>query len=130
MTRDSLDLREFILPRSRSGQIHSSGPPRPRRGEKFLSGPVPIDWLAAAAALPGRALHVGIALWFWAGMRKIDTVPLSLTGMLAFGVSRTSAARALRCLEEAGLVTVQRRRGRKPLVIIHHKGSSKDSTAQ
>jgi hypothetical protein len=36
-------------------------PPRHRRGERFLKGPIPWPWISAAAALPGKALH-GMAL--------------------------------------------------------------------
>ena len=29
----------------------------------FLKGPIPMPWLIVAGNLPGKALHVGIALW-------------------------------------------------------------------
>ena len=38
-----------------------------RRKGKFLRGPVALDWLRRAAALPGKALAVGLALWFLRG---------------------------------------------------------------
>ena len=38
--------------------------PRPAKGEQYLGGPIPAGWLGRAAGLPGRALHLGIALWF------------------------------------------------------------------
>ncbi len=34
-------------------------PPRPRAGDRFLKGPIPMRWLERAAQQPGRALHVG-----------------------------------------------------------------------
>ena len=40
--------------------------PRPKAGERFLKGPIPMDWLSAAARLPGKSLHVAIAIWLCA----------------------------------------------------------------
>ena len=36
----------------------------------FLRGPIPLDWLGSAATLPGKTLHIGIALWWLHGMAK------------------------------------------------------------
>ncbi len=86
---------------------------------KFLRGPIPWDWLAAAGRLPGRALHVGLVLWFWAGRTNAMTVSVSLTAIakeLAF--DRSSASRALSALAHAGLVSVVHAAGRKVDVII------------
>lgn len=93
-------------------------PPRPRQGEKFLKGPIPWPWLQRAMSLPGKALHVGIRLWFEMGLARVGEVPVSLTGMQALGVSRFAAARGLRALEAAGLVSVNRHSGRKPVVTV------------
>src|SRR5512143_775900 len=80
--------------------------PRLRRaGGQFLKGPIPWAWLLAAGKQPGKALHVGIALWFEAGRTRSNKVPLSLTGMeRTMEVSRFAAARGLAALEKAGLV--------------------------
>jgi hypothetical protein len=48
----------------------SQKPPRHKRGQKFLCGPVPLPWLRWAATLRGKAVAVGIALWFKAGVTK------------------------------------------------------------
>jgi hypothetical protein len=103
----------FCLPPPRR-----QGAPRPRRGEKFLMGPVPWAWLQRASRLHGRALHVGIAVWFLAGFEKSATVPLAASVLRASGVTRWAAARGLRDLETAGLVTVERRSGRQPRVTL------------
>lgn len=93
-------------------------PPRHRPGEWFIWGPIPGAWTSQAAKLPGRALHVALALWFLAGKSKADTVKLSNETLERFGVGRHTAYRALRKLEGAGLVVVKRQRGRCPLVTI------------
>jgi hypothetical protein len=77
-----------------------------------------MDWLAAAANLPGRALHVGISVWFLAGMRKSNTVTLTRSLLKALGVSRHAAYRALGNLERARLIHLKRHRGRNPTVTL------------
>ena len=63
--------------------------------------------------LPGRALAVGIACWFEAGIAGKREISVNLSRV---GVERTAASRGLAALERAGLVQVERRPGRKPLV--------------
>src|SRR5262249_50967914 len=92
--------------------------PRHRTGEKFLMGPIPLDWLLRAARLPGRALHVGLGLWHQAGLVGNSQVALSMKLMRSMGVGRCAVYRALHALENAGLVAVARYRGRKPQVTI------------
>ena len=81
-------------------------------------GPIPWWWLARAFPLPGRALHIGVALWFWAGIKRSARVTLSVGQMAELGMSRWSVYRALAALESAGLVAVDRHRGRHPVVTI------------
>ena len=86
-------------------------PPRHRPGEWFLRGPIPWPWLEAAARLPGRALALALCLWWEAGRRRRRTVKLCLT-RVGLGVSEYAARRALRALESAGLIAVERQPGR------------------
>ena len=86
-----------------------------------LHGPVPLPWLEAAARLPGKSLHIGVALWYAAEVAQAVSIPLSNVYGLRFGVDRNAKYRALRSLERAGLVVVQRNRGRSPLVTILEK---------
>lgn len=82
----------------------------------FLKGPVSIDWLGEAARQPGKALHVGVLLWFQAGLKGSRVVSLRPSVRERFGLDRHATARALHALEKAGLVTVNRHRGRSPEV--------------
>ncbi len=86
--------------------------------EKFLKGPVPWWWIEKAARLPGSALVVGLALWRLAGALKSSTVRLANSETEALGVGRSAKSRALRVLEEASLITVERRPGCIPRVTI------------
>lgn len=109
------DPKRLSLP----GAPRNQKAPRHRLGEKFLLGPIPWDWLSVAAGLPGRALHVGIALWFLSGIKgRVATVALSNTVLCDLGVNRHAAYRGLAALEAAGLVSVERHRGRNSIVTI------------
>jgi hypothetical protein len=92
--------------------------PRPKPAGRFLKGPVCWDWLAAAARLPGRALHVALVVQFLAGFSKTRTVALSSDELRRSGVSRTTAYRALKALEARKLVAVDRNRGKLPIITI------------
>ena len=85
--------------------------PRPAKGEQYLGGPVPIGWLSRAALLTGKALHLGVALWFVAIRSKGKNPCVVLTDAIAnrFGLNvRTTRTRALAALKRAGLVAVVR----------------------
>lgn len=67
---------------------------------------------------PGKALHIGIALWFYAGLTNSPRVALNLSSLLNMGITRDSARRGLHALENEKLVSVIRHPGRKPVVTI------------
>ena len=92
--------------------------PRHRRGELFVRGPVPWAWLKRAARLPGRALHVGIALWLESGLRKSAVVALSQRRLRDLSVGRHAGYRGLVRLEQADLVDVRRHPGRLSVVTL------------
>jgi hypothetical protein len=85
---------------------------------KFLKGPIPLPWLALAGRQPGKALHVAIVLRFLAGVARSSTVALSGEVLTTFGVDRRAGHRGLAALERAGLVSVERHRGRQPRVTL------------
>ena len=84
---------------------------RRRQGE-FLAGPIPLRWLTRATYLPGKALAVGVAIWFKSRVSRSDTVKISRPLMKKFHVGRGATARCLKALESAGLITVERQRRR------------------
>jgi hypothetical protein len=101
-------------------QLGTFTPPDKYTGKprfQYLKGPVPIDWLARAAESRGRALVVGLAVWTAYGMAKgALTFPLRSGLVRAFRLSRWQYYRGLRELEQAGLVAVERHRGKAPTV--------------
>jgi hypothetical protein len=116
-----IDPNHLRLARQSASRLSSSPrskPPRPKKGNRFLRGPIPFDWLSRAAALPGRSLQVAIAVWFLAGLKKTNVVPISNITSLQFGLDRNAKYRALEWLEDANLIAVERRAGQAPIVTI------------
>lgn len=115
----SFDLDQVRLqPKRNRPAIPETAIPCKRTGEAFLRGPIPLEWLAEAANLPGKALHVSMALWYRASLKKNGTISLG-NGLLAgFGVKPDAKRRALLELEEAGLIKVTRQKSRNPLVTL------------
>jgi hypothetical protein len=85
---------------------------------RFLKGPIPWSWIAAAAALPGQALLVGLCVWRLAGATKSQTVSFGNSDLKPLGIDRAAKSRALDALRTAGLIAVVRRRGRFPTVTL------------
>ncbi len=85
---------------------------------RFLKGPVPMRDIAAASRLPGKALAVFLAVRHRADLTRSAAVKLPTSLMRELGVSKDAKARALHQLEAAGLVTVERKRGRSPVITI------------
>jgi len=105
---------------------------RPKRSvqktKRFLRGPIPLDWLIQAGRQSGKALHVGIALWFLSGLKgSRRKIALSQSILKLLGVSRHSGYRGLTKLEKAGLISVVRHPGRNPIVTILLPTADRDS---
>jgi hypothetical protein len=89
-----------------------------KKGQMFLKGPIPYPFLTKVANLPGKALHVAIAVLFLSGLTKSKTVTLKNSLLRELGVSRYSGYRALKKIEQVGLVSVLRKHGRNPIVTL------------
>ena len=112
-----MSLRTYELPGAGLVTAQASSPPRRVQGS-FLKGPVPMNWIARAAALPGKTLHLAMALWFRAGLVGSMTLTLSNSDLAALGVARDAKYEGLERLRAAGLIAVQQLPGRSPLVTI------------
>jgi hypothetical protein len=100
---------------SSPGRICSQSFSRPTR---FLRGPISLTWLERAARLPGRALHVALAIRHQSALERTQTVALPNKQLAEFGVDRDAKRRGLAVLEAARLISVERKAGRNPTVTI------------
>jgi len=97
--------------------------PRHRRGDPFIRGPLPLDWVEIVFTLSFSAVKLAFALWFKAGCHrdriKPATVVMSAGILERFGLkSRTAVSRATAELEAAGLIHTKKRIGRRPEITI------------
>ncbi len=88
------------------------------RGTLFIRGPIPMVWVSAAAALPGKALNVALALLWLDGMQKIGTIKVTKKALELFNISADAYRDGLCRLRAVGLVKVQDRPGRRAAVEI------------
>ncbi len=96
--------------------------PRPRRyepdnttriNEPFIFGPLPVRWFKEAYMAGKAAFAITPALWFYRGLKGGD-FNLNLSRLrLQWGISRQTAGRGLKELENASLIQVVRVNGRK-----------------
>ncbi len=117
----TLDLAKLWIPRSQrtagTTAILATATTS-QRDRRFLKGPIPWAWLTEAAKLPGHVLHIALALWFRAGVTRSETVVLTTMLLKELGVDRHAKYRALRQLEQAGLVSVAHQHGKNPHVTL------------
>lgn len=133
ITPDHIDVESLRLSASAFGQhVRSSIPsvPRHRSNEKFLKGPIPMDWLSAAAMLPGKTFQVAVAVWYLVGICGKNAVKITGATSKLFGVERKALYQAIKKLEDAGLIAVvDRRRGVCPVVSLLEAPTSKQRSA-
>jgi hypothetical protein len=88
---------------------------------EFVRGPIPIPWLIAACAISQAAALLGVILWHLARLRG-EPFKVSSKQVGRYGYHRNRAARLLRALAKAQLITLEVSRGRAPLVRIVRGG--------
>ena len=88
------------------------------KAHRFVKGPIPFDWLRAANALPGKAGAIGLALWFLKGVKQANTFAVTREVEELAACTRQAFARGLNALAQAGLITVETRRGARPVVTL------------
>ncbi len=99
--------------------IKDSKAPRHHKGEHFLKGPIPLNWLMQASknCPSGRALDVAMIIWYLSGINNSsDTIKFRMSIARNFGLSRHSVYRAFEQLEKAYLIEVSRKSGRNAII--------------
>ena len=110
------DMTAQSLDRGSSGVSNGASRSLPGRQRPFFAGPVDMDWLSAAAILPGAALKVAIMLCHLGKLGRQTWIPLSNMAVKSFGVSPDAKTRGLAALEGARLVEVRQQQGQSPRV--------------
>jgi hypothetical protein len=92
--------------------------------EPFVSS-LPLRWVSAAARLPGKSLQVALVVWYQTTIEKNVTIKLSSKTLEMFGVTDGGTKRrALESLENGGLIKVEQKNGKLPLVTILEESST------
>ena len=84
----------------------------------FLHPRLQLVWIEKAAELGNQALLVGILLQFRVVLSGNESVTLPKEFLAKFWISRGIKQRALKTLEEAGLVSVFQEQGHSPLITV------------
>jgi hypothetical protein len=104
---NEISLEDFA---SQSADALLSAPIKTRRQSpkqrEFVCGPIPIDWLVAAAAISAAAAYLGVLLWHLAHMRQ-EPVVLSHTTLQRYGLQPRQGLRLLRALAERCLIHLE-----------------------
>ena len=111
-----LQLNQNRVGRSQDGTRHGRRV-SPVRG-KLIAGPIVVSWVVQAGRLGVKALLVGLALWHIRGLRKTDTFIVSNLMLGEWDIEPDAKSRALRKLEKAGLIRVERRGKLSPQVTL------------
>ncbi|QDU90500.1 hypothetical protein Pla175_39050 [Pirellulimonas nuda] len=101
----------------------SENSPTKRQTAPFIKGPLPLLWVNTAASLPGKALAVGLALWWRFGLTGDNPVKLTMDHCQRFGIkSRNGRKAAINALKGAGLLEVELSSTKAPRVTILDAG--------
>ncbi len=100
-----------------NGGAHCGRQASPIR-DKFIAGPVDVSWVCQASRLGVKPLLVGLALWHLKGLRRSNSFTVSNLMVEEWKIRPDAKRRALRKLEKAGLITVERRGKRSPRVTL------------
>jgi hypothetical protein len=93
--------------------------PKPSRRQVDAFVALPLSW-AAEASTATNCQKAMVWLWLVHRMRKTktNTVTMANGALAKYGISRRVKSSALRQLEEAGLITVERRPRKTPVVTV------------
>ena len=90
-----------------------------RRGSQFfLHRNVEMSWVEQLFTCSRPAIIVGLFIQYWSVLKKTGKISVSSLKLKEKRISRHQKARALEELESKGLISVERPRGKNPVVAI------------
>ena len=99
-----------------------------RQYKEYVRGPLPLKWFQRASTISRTASVVGLIIWRDAYQKKLwgydsqrrtsGHIKVTNQNCMKWGVCGNSKNTALRLMEEAGLIRLDLKRGRSPIVQI------------
>jgi len=99
-----------------------------RQYKEYVRGPLPLKWFQRASSISRSAAVVGLIIWGIAYQRKLwghdsqrrtsGSMKVTNQTCMKWGICGNSKNTALRLMEEAGLIRLDLKRGRSPVVQI------------
>jgi len=99
-----------------------------RQYNQFIRGPLPLKWFQKASTISRSAAVVGLIIWGIAYQKKLwgydsqrrtsGHIKVTNQTCMKWGICGNSKNIALRMMEEAGLIRLDTKRGRSPVVQI------------
>ena len=99
-----------------------------RQYKEYVRGPLPLKWFQRASSISRSAAVVGLIIWGIAYQRKLwgydsqrrtsGHIKITKQTCKKWGVCGNSKNTALRLMEKAGLIRLDLKRGRSPVVQI------------
>ena len=118
LTKSAATARRLLWDERQRGFVAGAEATVSHKTLPFLKGPVPLDWICAACGLPGKALNAALCLRYLQGLTRSDTVTAGNRVRGRFGLSRQAWYDALKRLEQAGLVRLERKQGRSARITL------------
>ena len=84
----------------------------------FLHRSVSMEWFQRLIRLGTCPIRVGLILRLKMILEGKDTITLTTSGLSAFSVSRQQKWKGLNALKEEGLIRIESRRGKNPMVTV------------
>jgi hypothetical protein len=115
---EDVEVRGAVLEQSRVRLrgAHGGQEKRVETAGRFLKGPVPMAWIAAADR--AGALMIGMCLCYLKGLNKSATFRVSNRALEPWGVNRERKARGLHKLAATGLIALEGRPNASPIVTV------------
>jgi|GEM_PF-2095690 len=82
---------------------------------RFIMGPIPLPWLAAAFTLTPSAMKCALALLYQRGLSGSDSFKIEPARFRELGIDDTARRRGLRELVDRGLVRLDRTQCKSPV---------------
>jgi len=104
-------------PKQRLAELHAAAPPK-QRTRPCVQIPLKLAGHAAAAT-GGKRLLVWLLILHRSWLQQTPTVMVTNTMVRKYGISREMKRRALKQLEAAGLIAVEWRGTKNPIVTVY-----------